>query len=193
MLRGVDVTLCVWWQHTSVRSRHTRRHAMSRPMRTPFRLVSAACVAALVARSRAVAGAQAPQVRGHRRSGHALRRRSRGGSWSSCRSPRSPSRGCSLRRRAPALFAIDLDQLRAGQPAIVDAKRRSAIRCRSRRCRPGDYYAQAIVNVVRAHEAGGRQDDLGALQRRHAGGHADRRAGTSTATCRRSTSATAAP
>ena len=74
-----------------------------------------------------------------------------------------------------ALFAIDLDQLRAGQPAIVDAKTSLGYPVPLASLPAGDYYAQAIVNVVRAGEARGRQDDLGALQRRHAGGHADRR------------------
>src|SRR5215204_4346760 len=46
-----------------------------------------------------------------------------------------------------AMFAIDLDQLRAGQPAVVDAKRSLGYPVPLASLPPGDYYAQAIVNV----------------------------------------------
>ena len=46
-----------------------------------------------------------------------------------------------------AMFAIDLDQLRAGQPAVVDAKSALGYPVPLASLPPGDYYAQAIVNV----------------------------------------------
>jgi hypothetical protein len=46
-----------------------------------------------------------------------------------------------------AMFAIDLDQLRAGQPAVVDAKSSLGYPVPLAALPPGDYYAQAIVNV----------------------------------------------
>jgi hypothetical protein len=49
--------------------------------------------------------------------------------------------------QGPALFAIDLDQLRAGQPAIVDTKTSLGYPLPLAAIPAGDYYAQAIVNV----------------------------------------------
>ena len=49
--------------------------------------------------------------------------------------------------QGPALFAIDLDQLRAGQPAIVDTKTSLGYPVPLAAIPAGDYYAQAIVNV----------------------------------------------
>src|SRR5689334_12310459 len=49
--------------------------------------------------------------------------------------------------QGPAIFAIDLDQLRAGQPAIVDAKTSLGYPFPLTSVPAGDYYAQAIVNV----------------------------------------------
>ena len=49
--------------------------------------------------------------------------------------------------QAAALFAIDLDQQRAGQPAIVDAKTSLGYPMPLASIPAGDYYAQAIVNV----------------------------------------------
>jgi hypothetical protein len=46
-----------------------------------------------------------------------------------------------------AMFAIDLDQLRAGQPAVVDAKSSLGYPVPLAALPPGDYYVQAIVNV----------------------------------------------
>jgi hypothetical protein len=48
--------------------------------------------------------------------------------------------------QGPAIFAIDLDQLRAGQPAVVDEKA-VGYPVPLASLPPGDYYAQAIVNV----------------------------------------------
>ena len=45
------------------------------------------------------------------------------------------------------MFAIDLDQLRAGQPAVVDTKIALGYPVPLASLPPGDYYAQAIVNV----------------------------------------------
>ena len=49
--------------------------------------------------------------------------------------------------QGPAIFAIDLDQLRAGQPAVVDAKSSLGYPIPLAQLPAGDYYAQAIVNV----------------------------------------------
>jgi hypothetical protein len=49
--------------------------------------------------------------------------------------------------QGPALFAIDLDQLRAGQPAIVDTKTSLGYPLPLAAIPAGDYYAQAFVNV----------------------------------------------
>jgi len=49
--------------------------------------------------------------------------------------------------QGPALFAVDLEQLRAGQPAIVDAKTSLGYPIPLAQLPAGDYYAQAIVNV----------------------------------------------
>jgi hypothetical protein len=46
-----------------------------------------------------------------------------------------------------AIFAIDLDQLRAGQPATVDAKTALGYPVPLASIPAGDYYGQAIVNV----------------------------------------------
>src|SRR5215207_595267 len=46
-----------------------------------------------------------------------------------------------------AVFAIDLDQLRAGQHAVVDAKSALGYPVPLASLPPGEYYAQAIVNV----------------------------------------------
>jgi hypothetical protein len=48
--------------------------------------------------------------------------------------------------QGPAIFAVDLDELQAGQPAIVDEKALGYPFSLSA-LPPGDYYAQAIVNV----------------------------------------------
>jgi hypothetical protein len=48
--------------------------------------------------------------------------------------------------QGPAVFAIDLDQLRAGQAAVVDAKA-LGYPMPLASLPPGDYYAQAVVNV----------------------------------------------
>jgi len=48
--------------------------------------------------------------------------------------------------QGPALFAIDLDQLRAGQSAVVDEKS-LAYPLALASLPPGEYYVQAIVNV----------------------------------------------
>ena len=52
--------------------------------------------------------------------------------------------------QGPAIFAIDLNQLRPGQPAIVDAKTSLGYPMPLASIPAGDYYAQAIVNVYEA-------------------------------------------
>ena len=49
--------------------------------------------------------------------------------------------------QGPAMFAIDVEQLRAGQPALVDTKSALGYPVPLASLPPGDYYAQAIVNV----------------------------------------------
>src|SRR5689334_13639235 len=49
--------------------------------------------------------------------------------------------------QGPAVFAIDLDQLRAGQAAIVDTKTSLGYPMPLAQLPAGEYYAQAIVNV----------------------------------------------
>ena len=49
--------------------------------------------------------------------------------------------------QGPAMFAIDVEQLRAGQPALVDAKSALGYPVPLASLPPGDYHAQAIVNV----------------------------------------------
>ena len=49
--------------------------------------------------------------------------------------------------QAASMFAIDLDQQRAGQPAIVDTKTSLGYPVPLASLPPGEYYAQAIVNV----------------------------------------------
>lgn len=49
-----------------------------------------------------------------------------------------------------AIFAIDLDQQRAGQPAVVDTKTSLGYPVPLASIPAGDYYAQAIVNVYEA-------------------------------------------
>jgi len=48
--------------------------------------------------------------------------------------------------QGPAVFAIDLEQLRAGQPAVVDGKS-LGYPMPLASLPPGEYYAQAVVNV----------------------------------------------
>ena len=49
--------------------------------------------------------------------------------------------------QGPALFAIDLNQLRAGQPAIVDTKSALGYPVPLAQLPAGEYYAQALVDV----------------------------------------------
>jgi len=56
----------------------------------------------------------------------------------------------------PAIFGVDLDQLRAGQPAIVD-ERSLGYPVRLSELPAGDYYVQAVVNVYeQIHRADGK-------------------------------------
>jgi hypothetical protein len=58
--------------------------------------------------------------------------------------------------RGPALFAIDLDALAPGAPAIIDDKALGFPRTLSE-LPPGDYYAQAVVNVFeQVHRSDGK-------------------------------------
>ena len=58
--------------------------------------------------------------------------------------------------RGPALFAIDLDQLRPGEPAVIDDKALGFPDALAD-LPPGDYYAQAVVNVYEpVHRADGK-------------------------------------
>src|SRR5688572_101899 len=49
--------------------------------------------------------------------------------------------------QGPAMFAIDLEQLRAGQPATLDTKTALGYPVPLASLPPGEYYAQAIVDV----------------------------------------------
>ncbi len=57
--------------------------------------------------------------------------------------------------RGPALFAVDLDQLRPGSPAIIDDKSLGYPHALNE-LPPGDYYAQAVLNIYeQVHRADG--------------------------------------
>jgi hypothetical protein len=122
-----------------------------RSMRTPFRLVFAACVAALVARP--AVDAQAPAVRAPRFEvtvDPATRSTPLTGRLVVVVSKvAEPEPRMVIAPQGAALFAIDLEQLRAGQPAIVDTKSLGyPVPLAS--LPAGDYYAQAIVNTYEA-------------------------------------------
>ena len=66
-----------------------------------------------------------------------------------------PEPRLALSLRGPAVFGVDLDQLRPDQPAIVD---NSAVGYPARLSElpPGDYYVQAVINVYeRVHRSDG--------------------------------------
>jgi hypothetical protein len=117
-------------------------------LREAVRLVFAACVAAhrfpFRCRRQAPKG-QAPD-RGDRRS----RERATpltGGSSSCVEGSPNPSRDADRTAGGGRCFAIDLEQLRAGQAAVVDSKSALGYPVPLASLPPGDYYAQAIVNV----------------------------------------------
>ena len=69
---------------------------------------------------------------------------------------REPEPRLLISPRGPALFAIDLDQLRPGQPATID---QSSLGYPSPLADlpPGDYFAQAVINVYeQVHRADGK-------------------------------------
>ena len=69
---------------------------------------------------------------------------------------REPEPRLLISPRGPALFAIDLDQLRPGQPATID---QSSLGFPSSLADlpPGDYFAQAVINVYeQVHRADGK-------------------------------------
>ncbi|MGI8499035.1 MAG: alpha/beta hydrolase-fold protein [Gemmatimonadaceae bacterium] len=58
--------------------------------------------------------------------------------------------------RGPAVFGVFVDQLRAGQQAVIDERSSVGYPSRLADLVPGEYYAQAIVNVyTRVHRADG--------------------------------------
>ena len=89
--------------------------------------------------------------------------RPRNASRSRSRAPRTPARSpaasilfiaktnqpeprLALTPRGPAIFAVDIDQLRPDQPAVIDDKA-IGYPFGLADLPPGDYYAQAVINV----------------------------------------------
>ena len=115
------------------------------PIRTPFRVIAAASLAATVVAFGA-ASAQAPHfevtvepaTRATPLTGRLVVVVSK---------TAQPEPRMIIAPQGPALYAIDLEQLRAGQPAIVDTKTSLGYPIPLAQLPAGDYYAQAIVNV----------------------------------------------
>jgi hypothetical protein len=113
-------------------------------MRTSFRLITAACIAAVAVVD--IAGAQAPRfevtvdpaARATPLTGRLVVVVSK---------TAQPEPRMIIAPQGPALFAVDLDQVRAGRAAIVDAKASLGYPLPLAQLPAGDYYAQAIVNV----------------------------------------------
>ena len=114
-------------------------------IRTPFRVIAAASVAATVVAFDA-ASAQAPRfevtvdpaTRATPLTGRLVVVVSK---------TAQPEPRMIIAPQGPALFALDLEQLRAGQPAVVDTKTSLGYPIPLGQLPAGDYYAQAIVNV----------------------------------------------
>jgi hypothetical protein len=67
-----------------------------------------------------------------------------------------PEPRLALSPRGPAVFGVDLDQLRPGQPAVVD-DRTLGYPAPISALPPGDYYVQAVINVyTEVHRADGK-------------------------------------
>ena len=113
-------------------------------IRTPFRVIAAASLAATVALD--ASNAQAPRfevtvdpaTRATPLTGRLVVVVSKSA---------QPEPRMIVAPQGPALFAVDLEQLRAGQPAIVDTKTSLGYPIPLAQLPAGDYYAQAIVNV----------------------------------------------
>lgn len=115
-------------------------------LRVRSRLSSALCIAVIASVAPTVAIAQAPRfevtvdpaVRSTPLTGRLVVVVSR---------TAQPEPRMQIAPQGPAIFAIDLQQLRAGQPAVVDAKSSLGYPVPLAQLPPGDYHAQAIVNV----------------------------------------------
>ncbi|HTK54313.1 MAG TPA: hypothetical protein VL308_20615 [Gemmatimonadaceae bacterium] len=113
-------------------------------IRTPFRVIAAACLAATVAFDAAQAQAPRfevtvdPTARATPLTGRLVVVVSKNA---------QPEPRMIIAPQGPAVFAVDLDQLRAGQAAIVDAKTSLGYPMPLAQLPVGEYYAQAIVNV----------------------------------------------